>query len=152
MQCLYIIDYLIGNRNAPANRGSGRRRGQRPPRYSNTQSQQNSSQFSQGNSQSLASQVKVHPHVYLPGNFLSKICTEDRYCYLNLHVCTFTNEGMSKSYPCLVGCLPAILPGTAHPGPHVHEPAVPDESAWIIWTLPARTLSGLIFLLITIIQ
>ena len=58
--------------------------------------------------------------------------------------CTFTNKRMSKSYPCLVGCLPAILPGTAHPGPHVHEPAIPDESAWIIWTLPARTLPGLI--------
>ena len=99
MQCLYIIDYLIGNRNAPANRGSGRRRGQRPPRYSNTQSQQNSSQFSQGNSQSLASQVMVHPHVYLPGNFLSKICTEDRYCYLNLHVCTFTNSCNNVALP-----------------------------------------------------
>lgn len=55
---LYIGYVFTGNRNAPAQRGTGRRRGQKPPRYSNTQSQQNSSQYSQGNSQSQASQVR----------------------------------------------------------------------------------------------
>lgn len=46
-------------------------------------------------------------------------------------------------FVCLVGCIPAILPGTTDPGAYVYEPALPDESARLVWSLPARALSGL---------
>ena len=66
-----------------------------------------------------------------------------RELVLTLHQKQTTYSSLHPLY--FTGWNPAVLPGPPDSG-HVHESAVPNESARTVWAVPARTLTGTVYL------